>query len=1308
VRTPHRSNGLSIYRSIWVLAGFAVLFANTLAHPGAAASTTVGQPPAQSVVISGEPSPARASTAMPTGTGLLLGRVIDPAGRQPVPGAVVRLTLIGSAAPAIGVLSDGQGRFVFRDLPAGKFSLAASKTGYVNGRYGKHLPETGLNVMNDWLPIELGKDQHRSDIVLQLWKHAAIGGTVRDERGDPVVGITVYALAITYAGGRRRHTIETTDGALYGFTDDRGMFRISSLTPGEYIVVVPVVSSSFPRSLRRLFASESSQAPKAFQDSNNGGLGWVSSGGFGSNFVEGGDGPFGSVAVERSPLFAGRASDGRLLMYEMQFFPNVSSLTRASPVKLGSGEERSGVDFMLRPVTAVTVSGRVMGPNGPAGDMVLNLVRADSAAMTSDPAVAQTAAEADGTFAFIGIAPGDYVITTLLTPRPVMDPLTSVGTTVATGARTVTTVTFDSKAAPLPSEPTWWAAQPVTVGDQDVRGVSISLQRGPRISGRVQIQGQSQKPLPSYMSTVMIERADGTQSRNGNLLHGRIDAKGQFSSFGQVPGKYFVRMSYDLDGWYFVGAMYGGRDLSVVPIELTDTDIDGVVLTFRTAPGAEVSGIVRSEGGVADYVAAVAVFPVDRSSWGAIGGYPRNFKSSGVLGGGRYVVSDLPPGEYFVAPMPESRRDWCDVATLDALSRTAARVSLADGEKKSQELSLPRRSGGAGDEPGEIGHGPWVAEVDADQMQAPPRDGARPPAPVGTGVISGVVVTGDAREPIRRAQVILSGPAVFGNRVVMTDDSGRFAFSELPAGRFSLSAEKATYVTALFGASRPGRPGTPITLVDGQRMDNLALAMPRAGVITGRITDEKGEPINGAPVQLMRSRVINGTTRFVTYYPIFGIFNSATDDRGVYRIYAIEPGEYAVTASVRHVGMNARETSAADVQFAQDVIARGSASASATRSATTAAATAPSAPARSLTFVPFFYPGTADPTQATLVSVAAGQEVGGIDFVLRPVPAALISGTITPIAPNVEIRLISASPSGGLMMGSSSPISRPGADGTFAFPGIAPGIYSVVATTAMAPGRGEGAAPASPMWAAAEVSVSGEDIPNVMLTLQPSMTVAGSIRFDGTTLTPPEMSLMRVSLTPILTGTQASVSQSQTLVSADGSFAIAGVMPGRFKPSALTPTGTTGWVVRSAMLNGVDVMDSGFDVRPGESVAGLTLVYTDRASEISGTLQDPSGRPAPDYFIIAFPTDKALWRSTGRRIQQVRPGTDGKFIIRNLVAGTYHLAALTDVVPGEWNDPQFLEQLVAGAATLTLAEGEKKVQDFRIKQGAANPRQIDR
>jgi hypothetical protein len=344
-----------------------------------------------------------------------------------------------------------------------------------------------------------------------------------------------------------------------------------------------------------------------------------------------------------------------------------------------------------------------------------------------------------------------------------------------------------------------------------------------------------------------------------------------------------------------------------------------------------------------------------------------------------------------------------------------------------------------------------------------------------------------------------------------------------------------------------------------------------------------------------------------------------------------------------------------------------------------------------------FYPGTADTTQARLITVAAGQEVSGIDFVLQPVPAATVSGTITPMAPNLEVRLVSPNPSGGPLMGGNSRMIRPGAGGDFAFPGVAPGVYSVIVTTSNTTGRGSGGAPDAAMWAGSEVSVVGEDISGVMLTLQPAMTVAGDIRFDATTLVPPDMSLMRVSLTPMLSGTQVSVSQSPAPVKADGSFVITGVMPGRFKPSALTPTGTTGWVVRSAMFKGVDVMDTGFDVHPGESIAGLTLIYTDRTSEISGTLQDPSGRPAPDYFIIAFPTEKALWRSTGRRIQQVRPGTDGKFIIRNLVAGSYHLAALTDVVAGEWNDPEFLEQLVPFAASLTLAEGEKKVQDIRIK-----------
>ena len=67
-----------------------------------------------------------------------------------------------------------------------------------------------------------------------------------------------------------------------------------------------------------------------------------------------------------------------------------------------------------------------------------------------------------------------------------------------------------------------------------------------------------------------------------------------------------------------------------------------------------------------------------------------------------------------------------------------------------------------------------------------------------------------------------------------------------------------------------------------------------------------------------------------------------------------------------------------------------------------------------------------------------------------------------------------------------------------------------------------------------------------------------------------------------------------------------------------------------------------------------------------------------------------------RRIQSVRPGTDGRFVFRGIPAGEYRLTAVTDVEPGEWYDPTFLEQLMNASITVSVREGERKVQDIKV------------
>jgi hypothetical protein len=106
--------------------------------------------------------------------------------------------------------------------------------------------------------------------------------------------------------------------------------------------------------------------------------------------------------------------------------------------------------------------------------------------------------------------------------------------------------------------------------------------------------------------------------------------------------------------------------------------------------------------------------------------------------------------------------------------------------------------------------------------------------------------------PVRRAIVTLTNAAAAGGRgvpgpatgptSVVTDDAGRFTFTGLPAGRFAISAAKPAFLNASYGAKRPGRPGTPIQLADGQRLTDLTIRMSRGGVITGAITNQSGEP----------------------------------------------------------------------------------------------------------------------------------------------------------------------------------------------------------------------------------------------------------------------------------------------------------------------------------------------------------------------------------------------------------------------------------------------------------------------------------
>jgi hypothetical protein len=178
----------------------------------------------QTVSISGN-VPER-SGPPPTGTGLVMGRVVEADSNRPVSGAIIYAS--SSTPRPTGfdpVMTDDQGRFVVRDLPAGSISLRSVKAGYVEGAYSKRwrIAPTGTGELGQ--PIALGDDEHVADITIQMWKFAAISGVVTDETGDPIVGISVRALSRKIAGGHAQYSIEPISGYT-ARTGYRGAFRI--------------------------------------------------------------------------------------------------------------------------------------------------------------------------------------------------------------------------------------------------------------------------------------------------------------------------------------------------------------------------------------------------------------------------------------------------------------------------------------------------------------------------------------------------------------------------------------------------------------------------------------------------------------------------------------------------------------------------------------------------------------------------------------------------------------------------------------------------------------------------------------------------------------------------------------------------------------------------------------------------------------------------------------------------------------------------------------------------------------------------
>lgn len=568
------------------------------------------------------------------------------------------------------------------------------------------------------------------------------------------------------------------------------------------------------------------------------------------------------------------------------------------------------------------------------------------------------------------------------------------------------------------------------------------------------------------------------------------------------------------------------------------------------------------------------------------------------------------------------------------------------------------------------------AQVPAPQQARDSQAQAQAPA---TGLIAGTVTSGASGQPAEGVLLTLSANELRGARSVVTDDNGTFSFPSLPAGTYTLRATKAGHVGATFGQKSPGRAGTPVVLAQGQQLKNLTLEVPKGGVISGVIYDEKNRPSVSTAVRVIRWTMQSGERILAS------VGNATTDDRGVYRVFGLTPGDYIVSATARN--MTASNLITAEVgpngQVVGAIVASGSIQG----------------------YAPVYFPGTTQAGLAGAVSVGVSEEELGVDFQLQRVALTKITGQVLVppgvTAQNVQIRLVDRS---SMVPGAQQFTVRAGREGTFEIMSVPPGQYQLSASVAVSAPRPPalGVAPSDPqeagagrrLWAQADVQVDGGYSPNITLTLQEGMTVSGALAFDGAAPLPPQLNRVRLTLAPH--GQMMSSLGLATITAvpdANGRFTFIGVTPGQYRIRA---SGAAGWTLKSVIADGRDALDFWVEVRPGENVANISVAFGDALTDLKGTLLSSFGQATADYTVIIFPSDTRYWVPLARRMRSTRPSTDGKFSFVGLPAGEYRLAAVTDVDPGAWYDPVLLQELLAASVSVRLTDGQPVVQDLRV------------
>jgi len=517
-----------------------------------------------------------------------------------------------------------------------------------------------------------------------------------------------------------------------------------------------------------------------------------------------------------------------------------------------------------------------------------------------------------------------------------------------------------------------------------------------------------------------------------------------------------------------------------------------------------------------------------------------------------------------------------------------------------------------------------------------------------TATVAGNVLRLDTGEPLKKAKAILRGsgadaPFIF----YLTDEQGRFIFESVPPGAYDLQVSRNGFIEAEYGQKKPGAPGAVLTLISGQRMTDLVFKLARAAAISGHVLDEDGEPVAKAEVITYRASKQLGKEQPNDYEPVL------TNDLGEFRIFDLAPGRYYLAVNYR-----------------------------------TEEPMRPAAPAPKQKldtgYLPNYYPNTTDPAKAQAISVAPGDEIRSVDFILRPSHLVTVRGRVINSIPTslTTSGSVSLQPRGSGLAEAVRGLDDDFRlkDGNFAIRNVPPGSYYLVASWSDRESR---------EWhhARRELDVGNTDLDGVTLTISRGVDISGHVSWEEPSQG--DLQNLHVRLHPVEENLGGFPGQ---MVKADGSFQFKNVPEGTYRP-VMSLGGMAGdFFLKSARFGTSPVTEAGFAVQAGTD-ASLDLMVSSRAAQLTGMVFTSDSLPAAGVTIALVPDPPR--RNLTERYKSATTDQNGKFSMIGITPGDYKLFSWDSVdesgwFDADWYDPDWLKPFETKGESVHLEEADQK------------------